>query len=152
MANIELYLSLFIVCLLLSIFFSGSETAFISLQRIRIEHLIKNKVRGARRVARIIEQPEKLLSTVLLGNTLVNTAAAALATSMAISIWGEHGVIYTTIGVTVILLIFCEVTPKTVAAQHSERLSLLVARPLSFIAWLFTPFVIALSWIADLLN
>ncbi|MFC1931239.1 hemolysin family protein [Chloroflexota bacterium] len=147
--NEVLYIVLFLICLLLSAFFCTSETAFISLQRVKLEHLVSTKVKGARRVARMIEKPEKLLSVVLLGTNLVNTAAAALATVMAISIWGEHGVLISTIGVTVILLVFAETTPKTIAARHSERLSLLLARPLSFIAWLFTPFVIALSWIAS---
>ena len=149
MPNIELYLALLIICLLFSAFFSSSETAYTSLQRIRVEHLIENKVRGARRVARIIERPEKFLSTVLLGNTLVNTAAAALATAMAIYVWGEQGILYATIGLTVLLLIFCEATPKTIAARHAERLSIIYARPLGFISWLFTPFVIILSWIAS---
>jgi len=145
----ELYLVLFIVCILLSAFFSSSETAFIAIQRIRLEHLVSTKVKGASRVARMIERPEKLLSTILLGNNLVNTAAAALGTVLAISIWGEHGVLIATIGVTVLLLIFAETTPKTIATQHAERLSLTLARPLSMISWLFTPFVIALSWIVS---
>ncbi|MDH5695678.1 MAG: DUF21 domain-containing protein, partial [Dehalococcoidia bacterium] len=90
MSGIEtLYLVLFVLCLLLSAFFSSSETAFISLQRIRIEHLVDTKVRGAKRVARMVKQPEKLLSTILLGNNFVNTAAAALATFLAVSLWGE---------------------------------------------------------------
>jgi len=148
MPNIELYLVLFVACLLLSAFFSGSETAFVSLQRVRVEHLIENNVKGAKRVARIIEHPEKFLSTVLLGNTLVNTAAAAIATAMAIYIWGERGILIATIGLTAFLLIFCEATPKTIASQHAERLSLIFARPLELISWLLTPFVIALSWIA----
>ena len=151
MSSIEtLYLVLFIVCLLLSAFFSGSETAFISLQRFRVEHLIETKVKGAKRVARMIERPEKFLSIVLLGNTFVNTAAAALATILAVSVWGQRwGVLFATIGVTIILLIFCETTPKTLAARHSEKLSLLLVRPLELISWLFTPFVFVLSWIAS---
>ena len=149
MPNIELYLILFFICLLFSAFFSSSETAFISLQRIRVEHLIENKVSGARRVAGIIERPEKLLSTVLLGNTLVNAGAAALATSMSIYMWGERGVLIATIGITILLLIFCEASPKIIAARHPERLSLVFARPLGFISWLLTPFVFVLSWIAS---
>ena len=151
MSSIEtLYLVLFIVCLLLSAFFSGSETAFISLQRFRVEHLIETKVKGAKRVARMIERPEKFLSIVLLGNTFVNTAAAALATILAVSVWGQRwGVLFATIGVTIILLIFCETTPKTMATRHSEKLSLLAVRPLELISWLFTPFVFVLSWIAS---
>jgi len=119
------------------------------LQRIRVEHLVKTKVRGAKRVARMIEQPERLLSTILLGNNFVNTAAAALATALAVSIWGEQGIIIATIGVTILLLVFCETTPKTIATHHAERLSLTLARPIESLSWLLTPFVIALSWIAS---
>jgi len=151
MSGIEtLYLVFLILCLLLSAFFSSSETAFISLQRIRVEHLVNTKVRGAKRVARMVERPEKFLSTVLLGNNLVNTAAAALATFLAIRIWGEQwGILIATIGVTILLLVFCETTPKTIATQHAERLSLVFARPIEALSWLLTPFVVALSWIAS---
>jgi putative hemolysin len=145
-----LYLVLFFVCLLLSAFFSSSETAFISLQRIRVEHLVNTKVRGAKRVAGMIQQPEKLLSTILLGNNFVNVAAAALATGLAVSVLGpELGVLIATIGVTIILLIFGETTPKTIAIQHAEKLSIIFARPIQTISWLFTPFVVVLSWIAS---
>jgi len=133
----------------LSAFFSSSETAFISLQKIRLDYLVKSKVRGAERVARLIQRPERLLSIVLLSNTFVNTAAAALATTMAIKQWPNHGVLIATIGLTIILLIFCETTPKTIAAIHSERLSLTFARPLEVVSWVLTPFVIALSRIAS---
>jgi len=145
-----LYIVLFFVCLILSAFFSSSETAFIALQRIRVEHLVETKVRGAKRVASMIDRPEKLLSTILLGNNLVNTAAAALGTALVFSLWQEEGgVLIATIGVTVILLIFCEATPKTIAARHAEKLALTFARPIQVISWIFTPFVIALSWIAS---
>lgn len=140
---------LLIVCLCLSAFFSGSETAFISLQKVRLEYLISTGTKGAGRVSKMVERPEKFLSTVLLGNTFVNTAAAALATVLAISHWPEHGIIISTAGITVVLLIFAETTPKTIAAHHAERLSLLAVRPLELISWLFTPFVTVLSWIAS---
>ncbi|MFC2066591.1 HlyC/CorC family transporter [Chloroflexota bacterium] len=149
MSVTELYVVLFIICILLSAFFSSSETAFISLQRIRLQHLVSTNVKGAKRVTRMIDQPEKLLSTILLGNNFVNTAAAALGTVMAVSIWGERGVFIAMIGVTVLLLIFAETTPKTIATRHAERLSILFARPLGAISWLLTPLVIALSWIAS---
>jgi len=152
MSNIELYLVLFVVCLLLSAFFSASETSFVALQRIRVEHLVESKVKGARRVARMIKKPEKLLSTILLGNNFVNVAAAALGTMMAVSVWGERGVLIATIGVTILILIFAEATPKTIATQHAERLSIIFARPIEWIAWLLTPFVIALSWIASVFS
>jgi putative hemolysin len=150
MSGIEtLYLVLFLICLLLSAFFSSSETAFVSLQKIRIEHLVNTKVRGAKRVAKMVERPERLLSTILLGNNFVNTAAAALATFLAISLWGEEGILFATILVTIVLLIFCETTPKTLATQHAEKLSLAFVRPIEAISWLLTPFVAALSWIAS---
>jgi putative hemolysin len=149
MSGIEtLYLVLFFVCLLLSAFFSSSETAFISLQKVRVQQMVDNKVRGARLVSRMIDKPEKLLSTILLGNNFVNTAAAALATFLAVSLWGERGILIATIVVTIILLIFCETTPKTIATQHAERLSIIFARPIEALAWLLTPLVAALSWIA----
>jgi putative hemolysin len=150
MSGLEtLYLVLLVICLLLSAFFSSSETAFVSLQKIRIEHLVNTKVRGAKRVAKMVERPERLLSTILLGNNFVNTAAAALATFLAISIWGEEGILIATILVTIVLLIFCETTPKTIATQHAEKLSLAFVRPIEAISWLLTPFVVALSWIAS---
>ena len=150
MSGIEtLYLVFFVLCLLLSAFFSSSETAFISLQRIRIEHLVDTKVRGAKRVAKMVERPEKLLSTILLGNNFVNTAAAALATFLAVSIWGKQGILIATIVVTILLLVFCETTPKTIATRHAEGLSLAFARPIEALSWLLTPFVVALSWIAS---
>jgi putative hemolysin len=145
-----LYVVLFIICLLLSALFSSSETAFISLQKVRVEQLVGNKVKGAERVARVLERPENFLSTVLLGNTFVNAGAAAIATALAVSYWGvEQGILIATVGTTIILLIFCETTPKTIATRRPGKLALLYARPIQAISWLFTPFVIVLSWIAS---
>jgi len=151
MSGIEiLYVVLLVICLILSAFFSSSETAFTSLQRFRLEHLIEIKVKRAKLVAQLIERPEKLLSTILLGNTFVNTAAVALATILAISTWGErNGAVIATILMTILILIFAETTPKTIAAHHAEKLSLVYARPMKAISWLFTPLVVVLSWIAS---
>ncbi len=151
MSGVEtLYVVLLVICLFLSAFFSSAETAFVSLQRFRLEHLVATKVRGARRVAGMVERPERLLSTILLGNNFVNVAAVALGTILAVTVWGqESGVLIATIGMTIILLIFAETTPKTIAAHHAEKLSLIYARPIQAISWLFTPFVVALSWIAS---
>lgn len=146
----SVYLLLLILCLLLSMFFSSSETAFISLSRYRLQAMVESKVKGAALVASLVEKPERLLSTVLLGNNFVNVAASALATVLAISVFGEqNGVIIATIGLTILLLIFGEVTPKTAATRHAEKMTLLYARPITFLAWLFTPFVTFLSWIAS---
>ncbi|MFC2007595.1 hemolysin family protein [Chloroflexota bacterium] len=151
MAGNELiYLALIIVCIGITAFFCSSETAFLSLQRVRLEHLVSTNTKGASRVARMVERPEKLLSVVLLGINLANTAAAALMTTLALSIWGEQGIIIATAGITIVILIFAETTPKTYATQHAEKLALAYGRPIGFISWLFTPFVLALSWIASM--
>jgi putative hemolysin len=144
-----LYLALFIVCLLLSAFFSSSETAFTALHRVKMEHMANTGVPGAKRVARMMRHPEKLLSTILTGNNLVNTAAAALGTVLAVSIWKEWGVLIATIGVSVILLIFCESTPKLIAVRNAERLSIKLAKPVEVASRLFAPAVLALSAIAS---
>jgi putative hemolysin len=145
-----LYLVLLILCIFLSAFFSSSETAFVSLERFRVQHLVETRVRGARRVAKILEQPEKFLSTILLGNNLVNTAAAALGTILAISAWGQKsGVLIATFGIAFVLLIFAETVPKTFANRHAEKLSLLFVRPVEVISFIFSPFVVVLSWLAS---
>ena len=150
MDGIEIiYIILLLACIVLSAFFSSSETAFVSLQRIKLEQLISSNVRGAKKVAGMIQQPEKLLSAVLLGTNLANTAAAALGTILAVAIWGEqNGVLIATIAITIILLIFSETTPKTYATHHAEKLSVLYARPLQVFSTIFRPFIAVLSWIA----
>ncbi|MDD5704253.1 MAG: CNNM domain-containing protein, partial [Dehalococcoidales bacterium] len=140
------YVTLLILFILLSAFFSSSETAYISLSHVRLNHLLANKVPGAKRVAKMVEHPERLLSAILVGNNLVNTAATAIATVLAISFWGEeHGVVIATIGITVILLIFGEVTPKSFAARYSEKVAIAYAGPVRFITILFSPVVYLLS-------
>jgi len=144
------YLVLFGCCLFLSAFFSSSETAFFSMQKVRLKYLVDNQVKGAQSVTRMINQPAKLLSTILLGNNLVNVAAAALATTLAISyLPEEQGVLVATVGTTIILLVFSETIPKTIATHHAERLSLTYVRPLGVFSWLFTPLVVTLSWLAS---
>jgi len=145
-----LYLGLFGICLLLSAFFSSSETAFFSMQKVRLQYLVDNQVKGANLVTRMIDRPARLLSTILLGNNLVNVAAASLATTIAITYLPEdQGVLVATICTTILLLVLSETIPKTIANQHAERLSFTYARPLEIFSWLFTPFVVVLSWIAS---
>lgn len=151
--NNTLYLVLLLLCVILSAFFSSAETAFTSLQKIRLQHLLSTNVRGAKRLAELLEHPKRLLSTILLGNNFVNIAATVLGTTLAIFYWGEKtGVVVATVGLTVLILIFGEITPKTIAAQHSERISISFTRPMKIICWFFSPFAIALTWIANLFS
>jgi putative hemolysin len=119
-----------------------------------VKHLVESGVIGAERVAKITEQPEKLLATVLLCNNLVNVAAAALGTAIAVSIWTDNeniGILVATIVVTILLLVFAEVTPKTVAIRHPERMALLYVYPLGVITKIAYPVAAGLSWIASIL-
>ena len=156
MSGIEtLYVVLLVVCFVLSAFFASSEIALFFLQRVKVEHLVSTGVRGAERVSRMLDRPDRLLSIILLGNNLVNTAAAALATVLAVSIWRSHGwqeeggILVAAIAVTIILLIFGETIPKTIAIRYTERLAILFARPIEWLLWVLLPFVVVLSWIAS---
>lgn len=149
MPDLPLYLFLLILFLLFSAFFSGTETAFTALQRYKLENMLDNKVKGADKVAKIKSNPENFLSTVLLGNNLVNTAASALATAICVYYWGDVGVVISTILVTVVLLIFGEITPKSLGSRFSDRFVLILARPIEIVSFIFRPLVIALSWISS---
>ena len=136
----------FLVCLVLSAFFSSAESAFISLPKLRIRYLVESGVKGARQLAKASEKPERFLATVLLGNNLVNVAAATLGTIMAVMTFGAiKGPIIATIGVTALILVFGEVIPKTLAVHHAQRLALLYINPLRVIEWCFYPFILALG-------
>jgi putative hemolysin len=141
-------LILFILCILVSAYFSVAEIAFIALQRFKLEHMLETHVIGADKVAALVKRPERLLSTILLGNDFVNTAAASLGTTLAVKFWGQNGTIVSIIGVTVVLLIFSETIPKTTAAHHAETLSIRLAKSVGAISWLFSPVVTVLSWLA----
>jgi len=136
----------FLVCLALSAFFSSAESAFIALPKLRIRYLVESGVKGAEKLARAADKPERMLATVLLGNNLVNIAAATLGTIMAVAVWGyPWGPIIATVGVTAIILVFGEVIPKTFAVHHAQRLSLIYASPLRIMELCFYPFILALE-------
>lgn len=148
-----LYLVLLFLCLGVSAFFSSAETAFVSLQRVRVKHMVETKVMGAEHILRMTERLERLLATVLLGNNFVNVAAAALGTMVAVSVFGdEAGLLAATIGVTILLLIFGEVTPKIFATRHAERLALLYVYPLEAIIRVVSPIARWLGWVGSVLS
>jgi putative hemolysin len=154
MSNTDvIYVVLFFVCLLFSAFFSSSETAFISLQKLRLKHLARTDHAdsdAAKKVATIAEKPERFLATVLVGNNLVNTAAAALVTILVASVLTEgQAVLVTTIGVTIVLLIFGEVFPKIVGARYGMRLAMLYATPIKLLLWVLSPIAAIFVWIGD---
>lgn len=148
-----LYLVLLLLCLAASAFFSSAETAFISLRKTQVKHMVETKVVGAEHIAKMTERPERLLATVLLCNNFVNVAAATLGTMVAVSVFGDQtGLLAATIGVTILLLIFAEVTPKTLAVQHAERLALLYVYPLGAITRLVSPIAAGVAWLGSTLS
>ena len=133
------YAVLLFIIILLSAFFSGSETAFMRANRFRIRHLSEKGKKDARRVEGILENPDHLISAILLGNNFVNVLGSAIATALFISIFGEKGIVYATIAMTVILLIFAEITPKTVASYRPDTVSMLVSYPLGLVIRVLYP-------------
>lgn len=138
-----------IILIGLSAFFSSSETALISLSKIRLRTMVEEGVKNADIVSNLIDKPNKLLGAILIGNNVVNIGASALATSIAIEYFGSKGVAISTIVMTLLLLIFGEVTPKSLAAQNSESASLKVAKPIYFITIILKPFVTVLTIITN---
>ena len=137
------------LCLILSAFFSASETAFSALPKARLLHLQRTGRTGAGRVSGLIQRPERFLATVLLSNNLVNTAAAALFTVIVVDLIGNPSisVLVSTIGVTLVLLIFCETLPKTIAWHRSEMVAFAVSRPLYVVGLALAPAVTVLQGI-----
>jgi len=131
-----------------SAFFSGSETALMAVDRWRIRHLSR-KGRRARLVEKTLKEPEKLIGTILLGNNLVNVAASALATAIAIKFVGEEGVIWSTLIMTLLILLFAEITPKTIAAYYPEQMSILIVQPIYVLIRLLYPIVRVLSAVSN---
>jgi putative hemolysin len=134
-------LIIFLVTLMFSAMFSGTEAAFLSIQRGTLAALARSEPGKARKVERFASNPGKLLSTVLTGNNLANTAAAALGTALATSFFlsANTAVIAATVGVTILLLIFAEAIPKTIATRHSIGLAILMSGPLRIVEFILLP-------------
>ena len=127
--------------LVLSGFFSGSETALTAASRARINTAEKEGDKRAGIVAKLLESRERLIGALLLGNNLVNIFASALMTGLALSIFGEVGVVYATLVMTLLVLIFAEVLPKTYAITRPNRAAITVARPVNLVVAVFAPVV-----------
>ena len=140
---------LLVFLLLCSAFFSSSETGMLSLNRYRLRHQAKEGHRGAKRASALLERPDRLLGTILVGNNFVNILASAIATVLAIKLWGEAGIAIATIGLTIVLLIFGEITPKTLAALRPEAVAYPVSLPLLMLQKVLYPLVALLNWISN---
>jgi Mg2+/Co2+ transporter CorB len=138
-----------IVLIVLSAFFSGSETGMMALNRYRLRHLAKGRHKGAKRAAELLERPDRLIGVILFGNNFVNIVASMLAAFIAWRIMGEPGLALAPFVLTVVILVFAEVAPKTLAALHPERVAFpaaIVLKPLLRISY---PVVAAINWLAN---
>lgn len=146
--NTIIQIVMLVILLIGSGFFSASETALMSLSRIRVRHMQEEGVKGAKLVGKLTEDSGKLLSSILVGNNVVNIAATSISTSLFISILGTQGVAVATALMTILVLIFGEITPKTIAANNSEKIAILVSKPIKIIILILTPVV----WVFNIIT
>jgi putative hemolysin len=143
-----IFLILFIL-MVLSFFFSASETAIIALSKIRLRHMLQQGIKGAQSVQRLVVKLDKVIAAILIGNNLVSIAISSIATGIFVQVYGYRwGVVVSTFVTTSVLLIFCEVTPKILSAKHAEKVSLLTAPLMEAVLVIlkpFTAFFIAIS-------
>ena len=138
--------------LLLSAFFSGSETALTRARRAKLRVRQEHGDLGAGKAEALLDHPERMLSTILLGNNFVNIAASAIATALFVSEFGDAGILYATIAMTVVVLIFAEILPKTIAVAHAEAIACKVAGPMDMIQRVLSPLVKVLIAIISMLK
>lgn len=151
-SDIILQVGLLIVLLMCSAFFSASETSLMSLSKIRIRHMQDEKVKGIKYLVKITEDSGKLLSTILVGNNIVNILATSISTALFTSlIPGARGVAIATGLMTILVLIFGEITPKTIAANNSEKTALVVSKPIRLIIILLTPIVLIFDIVTNII-
>ena len=141
------FIGLLVVLLLLSAFFSGSETALMSLNRYKLRHKVRAGHRGAKLADKLLQRPDRLLGLILLGNNAVNISASALVGVVSVRLGGELGFAIGTAGLTLVILIFAETAPKTLAALHPER----VAFPAAYIYVPLLKLLYPLVWMTNLM-
>ncbi len=122
-ASLEFLFFALVFLLICSAYFSASETAMMSLNRYRLRHLMKHRHKGALRAGELLKNPDRLIGVLLIGNNFVNVLASSIATVIALRLWGETGILIATTLLTIVLLVFSEITPKTIAALHPEKIA-----------------------------
>ena len=140
----------FVVLILMSAFFSSSETGLMSLNRYRLKHLAEKNHGGAKRAEALLQRPDKLITLILLGNNFVNVLITQLATYIGYRLYGEAGIAVAAGLLTLVLLLFAEVTPKTLAATNPEKIAFPAAYVYQPMAKLMFPLVVVINWMAKL--
>lgn len=137
------------VLLALSAFFSMSETALVRADPFVVRERAEAGSRGAKRLQKLLDHPERMMSTILVGNNLVNIAAASLATFLSVELFGASGAIYATLALTAAILLFSEITPKTIAVRHPEGIAIWGSAALLVMEWILLPFARLMSLLAS---
>ncbi|ADZ89966.1 HlyC/CorC family transporter [Marinomonas mediterranea] len=135
--------------ILFSGFFSSSETSMLSINKYRLKHLVKNGHRSASKASKLLERPDRLIGVILIGNNFVNILASAIATIIAVRIWGDAGVAIATAALTFIILIFAEVTPKTIATIHPEKIAFPASWALTVLLKTLYPLVVIVNTLSN---
>ena len=148
---LEIMIISLIVLILLSAFFSGTETALMSVSSIKVRSLVRQKRKGSEALMRLKKNPRRLLITILIGNNLVNILAASIATILFSEMFGSNGIGIATGIMTLLILVFGEITPKSFATMNSEKLSLAVARPIEVLSYILYPIVKFLEILTSLM-
>ena len=133
----------------MSAFFSGSETSMMAINRYRLKHLVKEKNKSAKRVSRLLERTDRLLGVILIGNNFTHTLSTALATVVAIRLWSDSAVLAVTVFMTIIMIIFAEVMPKTIAALKPESIAFPASYLLKPLSKLLSPLITLVSFVSN---
>lgn len=134
-----------VVLLILSAFFSSAETSLTTVNKLRIRTLVEDGVKGAKTISSLIEDPSKMLSAILIGNNIVNISASSLATTLAIDLLGSYGAGIATGILTLLILIFGEITPKSLATMYAEKLAFVYAPVIHLLTKLLTPVIFLIN-------
>lgn len=135
--------------IIMSAFFSSSETGMLSINKYRLKHLVKSGHKSAKNASKLLERPDRLIGVILIGNNFVNISASAIATIIAVRIWGDAGVAIATAVLTLVVLIFAEVTPKTIATIHPERIAFPASWVLSLLLKVLYPLVVIVNTMSN---
>ena len=151
MSEIPLWILLALIAflVLMSAFFSGSETSMMAINRYRLKHLVKEKNKSAKRVSRLLERTDRLLGVILIGNNFTHTLSTALATVVAIRLWSDSAVLAVTVFMTIIMIIFAEVMPKTIAALKPESIAFPASYLLKPLSKLLSPLITLVSFVSN---
>ncbi|WAW15862.1 CNNM domain-containing protein [Peptostreptococcus equinus] len=144
-------IAVLVLLLVSSAFFSASETALLSVNKVKIRHLKEEGVKGANVAESIIDKPKKMLSTILVGNNVANIAATSISTSLMMRLFGQQGIALATAIMTVLILVFCEVTPKTLGANNKEMVSLSVSKIMKVLIFILAPIVFIINLITTII-